>query len=72
MKELLLSIQHKKMEEQRTIISEKFDDGMIVAQRDEEVGDLDTTESMREKLDAKALALLKETLPKYLENISLS
>lgn len=47
-------------------IGVKFDDGEILSQVEIEVGAADTTESLREKLDEKAIALLKEKLPKYL------
>ena len=48
-------------------IGVKFDDGMIVTQAEQNVESTDTTESLRNKLDAKALLLLKDTLPNYLE-----
>lgn len=47
-------------------IGEKFDGGLVVSQSKQEVEDTDNSQTLREKLDAKALMLLKVTLPKYL------
>lgn len=46
-------------------IDEKFDAGQIIAQAEEAVQPNDTTGTLRDRLDAKALELLKELLPRF-------
>ena len=46
-------------------ISEKFDDGEIVGFDEQPIEETDTTETLRSRLDSKALVLLDKVLPKY-------
>lgn len=48
-------------------INENFDQGGIVAQRAEKILETDTGESLRRRLDEKALTLLEKVLPEYLD-----
>lgn len=48
-------------------INERFDRGEILAQAEEEIKNDDTTESLRARLDQKALELLSQILPGYLD-----
>jgi len=49
-------------------IDEKFDRGQIAAQAEEKIRGDDTTESLRQRLDEKALNLLRENLSDILNN----
>ena len=46
-------------------ISEKFDDGEIVGFDEQPIEETDSTETLRSRLDSKALVLLDKILPKY-------
>jgi len=48
-------------------IGEKFDEGEIAAFDEEPISPTDTTETLRVRLDAKALVLLEKILPRYIE-----
>jgi methionyl-tRNA formyltransferase len=48
-------------------IGEKFDDGQIAAQAELNILETDNNQTLREKLDAKALELLSDVLPEYLD-----